>query len=165
MSDKEIERINHEFLTAKGLKGKSVFGKDEHDLSPEWIAMEWLAERALRLAEIVVEQAAEIERLTSELANKKHCPGIPHPDCDYLATCNALCNKCGQIAKPLLILNELSRLRALVDERGRRLKLLQNHMLQSEDPLYTQHSLWFIFCRDHCNEAAEWFDPETGECR
>lgn len=53
---------------------------------------------------------------------------------------------------------EIERLTAELAERRRRMEVMREHMRQSDDPLYVQHDMWFIFCRDHCNEASDWFN-------
>ena len=52
---------------------------------------------AALLQSSVLSQVLLIERLVeSKLLGATACRGVQHPNCEYLATCGSVCNKCGQ---------------------------------------------------------------------
>jgi hypothetical protein len=71
--------------------------------------MELLEEVARLRRELAAANDLALNRL-NELIYKAHelaeakaraiCPGVQHAGCNYLAACNTVCNKCGQIVKP-----------------------------------------------------------------
>lgn len=113
--------------------------------------MDWMS-----LADHLESQAAEIERLRAELANKKHCPGIPHPGCDYLTVLDSYAEENQRLS------DDIDRLQALVDERGRKMEMMWNYMQYTPENCSHTEQEYFL----HQNpEAADWFNSDDGSVK